>query len=217
MSIIRRRGKHKGDIYRLYKDFTPSERILVVGAGPSARILKDPRFPWRDYSVIACNSAILMLEPDVWMCFDMNSWRDSWWGEGGARFNLLGAKQIETAIGHQKYFPHDYYTFEHYHSLDLGHSKLDHGRLYGGGTITACAVQFAAGFEHIKEIHLTGCDFGNMLYHFYDERETFPDLRGQLANSQAQRMNYVLELCRDKGIEVAHYGKTLLRIKELGV
>ena len=215
MIIRRRRGKELGDIYAIYNDFKPKKKILIVGAGPSARILHHPEFPWNQYSVLACNSAILLTDPDVWMCFDMNSWRDSWWGEGGAKFYLLGKSQVEAAIGHNKYFPHDYYTFEHGHSLIPGSTKLQPGKLFGGGTITACAVQFAAHFKTTEAIHLTGCDFGNMQYHFYDEQEEFPQLRAQIANTQAQRMNYVLELCRKRLIDVAHYGDTLLRVRTI--
>lgn len=206
------RGKCIGDISQLSKRFIPKENVLIVGAGPSANILKHPDFPWDRYSIIACNSAILLCNPDVWMSFDLNSWRDSWWGEGGANFYLLGIHQISQANGHDKFFPHNYYTFDHVHSIHLDAVKMEPLRLLGGGTITACAVQFAASYQHIKAIHLTGCDFGNMNMHFYDDKEP-PSLKGQIPNSQAHRMNWALDRCRERGIDILHYGDTLLRAK----
>lgn len=214
MSVERmRRGKKIGDLKALIQAVEKKPKVLVVGAGGSARYLERGVIDFNEYTVISCNSACLLVYADIWMSFDCESWRDTWWGEKCANFYLLGERQVERAEGWHVYFPHDYYTFNHGRSIRTdGLDKFEPMVLKGGATITGCAVQLAMSFKTTTHLHLTGLDFYDLYSHFYDDDKERSKRGKPWAQSHIARMTWLLKEAEAMGIEVKHFGMTALNI-----
>ena len=205
-----KRGQHLGGLKELSVKLKPKESFLIIGGGASALWLKHPSIRWNDYTIITVNCACLLCKCDIWMSFDRNSWLDTWWGDARAKYHLLGEQQEHTARGHQKYYPQNFYTFEHERSIMPNNDRLEKFKLKGGATISGCAIQLAASFDSTKTIHVTGCDMYDANTHFYDSEKP-PVARGtEWSGSQAMRLAWIMRECEGKGIDVAHIGFTAM-------
>lgn len=208
-----RGAKRLGNVKDFLRTWEPRESVLICGAGASLNLIRDPRFPLEDYTVIACNSAGLLVYADVYMAFDIACWKMPWWNERCGKQYLIGKHLIESANGGHCPFQFDYWEFDYIRTMRHDGDTLENGILKGGATITGCAMQLAVSSKRVKRIHLIGCEFANMRIHFYDDDEYVASApRTTQWGGQHKKMTMLCRLVATRGLEVAHWGATALPI-----
>ncbi|MEP0814530.1 MAG: hypothetical protein HRF49_07690 [bacterium] len=196
-------GRRLGSYHDLLGNFEAKPRVLVVGAGPSA--LHIHRIPFDRYSVISCNSAALLVWADIWLGFDQYCHHFPWFNLHSAKHYIIGGPLCERS-------EHDYW--EMYWDQFLPENKEI--PVLTSATVTGMALQVAAMMRGVERIDLTGCDFGNMPFHFYDYDEP-PTARpdANMDRMPIERMQMLIEQVRTSGIEINHYGPTCLAVREI--
>jgi len=213
-----RKTKRLGNAKDFLRQWTPRENVLICGAGASLNLVRDPRFPLADYTVIACNSAGLLVYGDLYMAFDLNAWRFPWWNERCGANYLIGKHLAESAQGGHCPFQFDFWEFDYVRTMRHGGDKLERGVLKGGATISGCAVQLAASNAHVRRIDLIGCEFANMRTHFYDDDEYRPvPCTPNQWGGQHKKMTMLCRLVMATGIKMAHWGTTALPLQVLSL
>lgn len=171
-----------GELSDFLADVRFQDEVLIVGAGPSARMLVPRDNPhWRRLvegrTIVLCNGCPDVEGADVFTAFDGAVTNYEWYRAGRAKHYLLG-----YALAAKQEPPADYYTFCYWGALfDLLYKTLTvrrapeglfkpnsgphKGYLHSGGTITAAALQLAMHYDNVSRIYLIGCDHTGGSWH----------------------------------------------------
>ncbi len=196
-------GRKLGDYHDLLSGYKSKECALVIGCGPSARHVN--RIPFDRYTSFAVNSASLLARTDFYVAFDQYCPRFPWWLPECARYYIVGGPLTANC-------PRDFYEF-YWDGWDAPAPDIPQLR---AATATGEALQMAAMLPGVKRIDLTGCDMGNMPFHWYDV-DSVPTERPEPNQDRAviNRMQELLDEIKRRGITVNHYGPTCLSVREI--
>jgi len=196
-------GKCLGKIEKFAEDFQPTDKVLVVGSGPTALYID--KVDLSKYTVISVNAGCGVVDADLFLVMNIDAWKyPRIWRNLRGNVHLIGHKLLEAAGG----YPFDHYEFEHLPPR-RNDAKFEAFNLNGAGGISSRAVQLAASFPNVKTIHMIGLDYCNNRTHYYDYQEPPTGPPQKPFGSMAAGMNMVLGSL-DPRISLGHYGPSSL-------